>query len=208
MSKRLNRDDIDKFHDCSLYIPARIIFMGSEHGAQWEGDGESGTDSQMAERFIKNMLILESVSSDPITVIMDNVGGDEEHGMAIYDAIKCSKARVTIKVFGQACSMGSVILQAAWKRVMAPNAKQMIHYGSLELEGDAKNVQKIANNAAKNDKAMERIYLERIKEKNPRFKKEALHNMLIHDTYFTAKESVAMGLADSVISEPTKGKKR
>ena len=60
MSKRLNRDDIDKFHDYSLHVPSRTIYMGSENGEQWENGAESGVDAIMAERFIKNILILES----------------------------------------------------------------------------------------------------------------------------------------------------
>lgn len=208
MSKRLNRDDIDKFHDYSIYIPTRTIWMGSEYGEQWEDGEESGVDAIMAERFLKNILILESLSKDPITVIMNNIGGEIEHGMAIYDAIKCCKANVTIKVFGQAYSMGSVILQSAYRRIMAPNAKQMFHYGSLSLAGDAKTVQKTSKDAEKGDKWMKRMYLDRIRERNPKYKIENLEALLSHDTYFTAKESVAMGLADTVLSEPIKRKKR
>jgi ATP-dependent Clp protease, protease subunit len=198
MSRRINRDEIDRFHDYKLYVPARTIYMGSEACVD---EQESGVDALMAERFLKNLLILDTTSGDPITVIMNNVGGEEAHGMAIYDAIKNSRCKITIKVFGMAYSMGSIILQAADKRLMAPNAKQMAHYGSLAMSGHTKTVQKTIKDSEKMDKWMERMYLARIREKNSSYTLEALEKLLDHDTYLTAKESVAMGLADKILSE-------
>src|SRR4051812_11716117 len=102
MAKRVNRDDVDKFHDYSLYIPTRTIFMGSEDYSLEHG--ESGTDGLMTERILKNLTILEGLSSDQITIIMNNIGGDEYHGFGVYDAIKSCKSHVVIKVFGHAMS--------------------------------------------------------------------------------------------------------
>ncbi len=203
MSKRYVKEEVDRFHDYKIYIPTRTIYVGSELA---DGDGESGTDALMAERLLKNITILDSASAEPITIIMNNVGGDECHGMAIYDAIRCCRSTVTIKVFGHAMSMGSIILQAADMRVMAPNSKQMIHYGTLEVSGHAKTVQKTMRDSEKMNKWMERMYLERIQEKNPDYTMEQLKVILDHDTYLTAKESVAMGLADEVLVEHARKK--
>jgi ATP-dependent Clp endopeptidase proteolytic subunit ClpP len=199
MARRNHSDDIEKFHDYKIHIPSRTIYMGSE--VVDIDSGESGCDAAMAERFIKNMIILEGISSDPVTVIINNIGGDEYHGMAIYDAIKLSECEVTIKVFGHAMSMGSVILQAADHRIMTPNSRQMIHYGTWGQHDHAKTAQKIAEEGLKIDKWMENIYLERIKEKNPTFSLKKLTEMLDHDTFLTAEESVELGLADKVLGE-------
>ena len=97
----------------------------------------------MAERAIKALHILDSTAptgDKPITVIMNNPGGDEYHGMAIYDAIKSCKNHVTIVVFGMAMSMGSIILQAADKRVMSANSRVMIHYGTWGINDHPKKV--------------------------------------------------------------------
>src|SRR5277367_5257992 len=105
MPKRVNRDDIDKFHDVGLHLPTRTIYTSTE---QFLGDGEEGgCDSLMAERFVKNMHILSSLSGEPITVLMNNIGGDTYHGLAMYDAIKTCPNHVTVKIFGHAMSMGS-----------------------------------------------------------------------------------------------------
>jgi len=199
MSKRLNRDDIDKWHDSGIYIPTRHIYIGSE---QSDDDmNESGCDYLMAERAVKNLHVLESLSKEPITILMNNVGGDEYHGFAIYDAIRLCESHVTIKVLGHAMSMGSIILQAADERLMSETSRQMIHYGTWGVHDHAKTTQKWAKEGEKIDKWMEQMYLAKMKEKNPHFTLARLQRMLDHDTFLTAKESVECGLADKVLGE-------
>ena len=199
MSKKFNKDEIDRFHDYSIHVPTRTIFMGSE-STDIEM-GESGTDSAMAEKAIKNLHLLEALSKEPITIIADNVGGDEYHGFAIYDAIRACESHVTIKVFGHAMSMGSIILQAADERIMAPTSRQMIHYGTWGVCDHAKTAQQWAKEGLKIDNWMENMYLDKIHQKNPGFPMAKLKKMLDHDTFLTAKESVNLGLADKVLGD-------
>lgn len=197
--KRINRDDIDKFHDYSIYIPTRTIFMGSEDYDLEKG--ESGTDGLMAERVLKNLHILEGMNKEPITVIMDNIGGDVAHGMAIYDAISACQSFVTIKAFGNAMSMGSIILQAGDERIMAPNSSQMIHYGTWSFEGHAKTGHKWAKDNERFENWLEKMYLDKIHGKVPDFSLAKLKKMLDHDTFLTATESVNIGLADKILGD-------
>lgn len=200
MSKRLNRDDVDKFHDYSLYVPTRTIYMGSENVSE-DGEQEAGVNSTMAERQIKNLHILDAASEEPIMIVMNNPGGDVNHGLAIYDAIKACRSHVTVKVFGYAMSMGSIILQAADERIMSENASQMIHYGTMGIQSHVKTVYKHADESKRIDKWMETMYLNKIKEKNPHFTLARLQRMLHHDTFLTAKQSVELGLADKILGE-------
>lgn len=196
---KMNRDDVDKFHDYSIYIPKRILFMGSEEISLEHG--ESGTDAAMAERMIKNLTILEALSKEPITIIMNNIGGDEMHGMAIYDAIKACKSHVTVKVLGNAASMGSIILQAADQRIISPNSVQMIHYGTWTFSGHAKTGQRWAKEFEKFDLWMEQMYLTRIHEKQPGYPIQKLRKMLDHDTFISAEQCIFLGLADKVLDD-------
>jgi ATP-dependent protease ClpP protease subunit len=183
------------FHEHSVFVPSRTLYMGS---VTVNLEGYSGTDSKMAEAFIKNLHVLEALSSDPVTVIMDNPGGDFYHGIAIYDAIKQSPCEITIQVRGHAMSMGSLILQAATKRVMGPMATQMLHYGYMSANHDAKTFQKWAQEADRLDTWAERVYLNRIRAKQPEFTLEALQKLLTHDTFLTAEQSIELGLADII----------
>lgn len=199
MSKRISKDEIDRFHDYSIYTPSRTLYMGSVHIEDGE---ESGTDASMAERLIKGLHILDTSApggESPITIIMNNLGGDWYHGMAIYDAIKVCKNHITIRVYGYAMSMGSVILQAADERIMAPNSKLMIHYGSMGMDHThTKIFKKWAEETDKIDKVMENIYMESIKKIHPEFKQAKLKSMLNFDTILNAQETIDLGLADKV----------
>lgn len=192
---KFTRDDVDKFFDYGIDMAHRTIYMGS---ASVEEDNETGVDAIMAERVIKALHILDQ-KQEPITIIMNNPGGDWYHGMGIYDAIKGCQSEVTVKVYGMAMSMGAVILQAADHRQLAPNSRFMIHYGYTTLVGHAKNVQNWAKEDKKISVLMEDIFIAKIQEKHPLFKREALMEMLDPDTILNAQEAVSLGLADEVL---------
>jgi len=170
--------------------------MGS-HGEDYEV-GESGVDYAMAERVIKNLHFLDR-SEGEITIIMNNIGGDVYHGMAIFDAIKACENEVTIIAYGHAMSMGSVIMQAADTRIMTPNARMMLHYGYGGHNDHLKNLYKHIDELKKLDKIINQIYLEKIKEKKPRFTMKQLEEKMNFDWFLDAKESIEFGLCDKIL---------
>lgn len=189
---KLSRDDVEHFMENELYIPTRTIWIGPTD--------EECTNALMAERAIKNLHILDSKSDDDIEILMLNYGGEVTAGMAIYDAIQVCRSHVTIKVFGCASSMGSIILQAADKRLLSPNAELMIHYGS---EWHDSNHPKIVKAARKRndeyDAWMKSLYLKKIKQKKPEFTPSQLEKMLDFDTFFTPQRAIDYGLADGIL---------
>lgn len=66
-----------------------------------------------------------------ITILLNSRGGYCQHGMTMYDWIrimrKTYKAQIEIVCLGWAASMGSIVMQAASHRVMAREAKMLIH---------------------------------------------------------------------------------
>ncbi len=199
MSRRASHDDIERFHAYHLYVPTRTLYLGSEAGD--EGEGESGCDAIMARHAVKNLHILDTISDDNITILLNNLGGDKYHCFAIVDAIRACRSRVIIKVLGSAMSAGSLILQAADERVMLPNATQMIHYGTWGCVDHSRTVQKNAKESQRVDLWMEQYYWNRIKEKHPTFTLRKVKDLLDHDTFLTASQSVALGLADRIDGE-------
>ena len=195
-------DDLAKLHDYSIYLPTRTIYMGSEeHHIE---HGESGTDGAMAERTIKNLHVLD-ITNEPIHIIMNNLGGDEYACFAIIDAIKRCQSHVTVTAFGHAMSAGSLILQAADERIMAPLAVQMIHYGTWGCVDHSLTFKKWSNENDRINKWMENYYLEKIREAQPKFTLNKLKSMLDHDTFLTAEESLELGLCDSILDYSKKG---
>lgn len=218
---RTNRE-LDKWFDHNVDLDNRTIYMGS---SLKEDDGESGVDNLMAESFIKGMHALETRSTEQITILMNNPGGDWYHGMAIYDAIQTSTCYCTIKVYGQAMSMGSIILQAADSRIMMPNSRLMMHYGDGGIIDHAKTAEKWIDELKRINHEMENLYLQsmlnkeekeghgylakiinKLTDKTYSFSKThkqedirvALKEMLNFDLILTAEETVALGLADEI----------
>jgi ATP-dependent protease ClpP protease subunit len=159
---KLVKEQADNWLHNNIDTINRTIYMGSIKGEM--GD-ELGVDAFMAESLIKAMYLLETLNTDPITILMNNPGGDVFHGLAIYDAIKSSQSHCTIKVFGQAMSMGSIILQSADSRIMMPNSKFMIHYGYDTQDNNTKTVFKWIDESKRIGYFMENVYLDKMMEK-------------------------------------------
>lgn len=187
MPRPRNHDDIAAYHDYDVHIPTRTVYLGSQVHA--EGNEEPGVDYVVASKLSKNMHILNTLSDDPIKVIVNSIGGDFYHMLAIYGSVKRSKAHVTMLVEGIAASAGCVILQAADSRQVDERARLMIHYvqGTYDAETEALNT------------IMEDIFLLRIREKHPKFHREKLKQMMTKETWLDAHQACALGLADEVV---------
>lgn len=81
-----------------------------------------------------------------IEILLDTPGGSVYEGISIYNAIKdYSKGKVTIRVSGMACSMGSYIMLTGKlpgnELVFEPNSIVMIHNPSGSIWGDYRDMQ-------------------------------------------------------------------
>ncbi len=190
---RINRDDVDKLFDYGIYLPNKTLIT--------VGD----SDEETAANIMKGLHVLDSVrQEEPITIKLNNCGGDEYHGMGIYDAIRACKSKVIIIGIGNVHSMGSVMFQAGDERILTPNAKQLIHYGtplSADPDTHAKSQWSWTEECKKFSAWMEQMYLEKIHEKHPDFKLKKLQEMLNFDKVLSARESVNLGLADKILGE-------
>jgi len=193
------KEDIDRWFDYSYLSSKRMIHIGSHNAEMTHESGESGTDCQMSEFFIKAITHLNCVSNQPIIIHMNNLGGDWYHGMSIYDAIRASTAHVYGICWGYAMSMGSIIIQACDTRITAPHCTFMIHDGYDSLSGSCKTIEAWAKHVAKLREKMYKIYLSRMKSAKPRITLKRIEELCSHDTLFNAEEAVKYGLADWVL---------
>jgi ATP-dependent protease ClpP protease subunit len=198
MGGRLIKEDIDRFADYGLYPKTRTILLMENPGE--DGDGQ-GTTCSVAKDLVRNLHLLTSTNSDPITIIMNISGGDFYHGSAIYDAIAgCRDHHITVVGTGYVMSMGSIIIQAADRRVMTPTATMMLHYGSNGKEKDqhSKDLIKTAEEEKRINLWMEDLYLEKIREAQPKFSRRRLREMINFDKYLDAKRALGLGLIDEI----------
>lgn len=168
---KIDKDYVDKWLDNGIDITTRVIYLGPIRGDD-PGDEETeepGIYWNTSRRIIKGIHTLDTNAQcgrKPITIIMNSCGGDWDHGMAIYNAIKYAKNHVTIINMSQATSMTSVIFQAGDYRITSPDGVYMIHDGcSNEGNGSPKSNKNWADyeiNVVQ--PRMYQIYLDRIKE--------------------------------------------
>lgn len=97
---------------------------------------------EMSERVAKQLLLLESEGSGPVTVFIDSPGGDVNAGYAIFDMIRFVSCPVTIVGMGLVASAAALILLAVDKerRVGLPNSSYLIHQPSSQMRGVASDI--------------------------------------------------------------------
>ena len=185
MTARNGWGDVDRVFEYGIDVPSRTLFLTGE------------VDGEQAAQFLKGMHLL---TGGDVNIIMDNTGGDEYHGLAIYDAIATCEEHVTVTVFGHAMSMGSIILQAADDRVLAPNATLMMHYGTWGTGEEEVTFHRVrAKEMERVNALMETAYLERMKAADPRFSLRKLKRMLNGEIYMAPTQAVELGLADRIL---------
>jgi ATP-dependent Clp endopeptidase proteolytic subunit ClpP len=186
--------NVEHFTANGIHPEKSLIYVGSVPSDADEGS-EAGVDFQLAERTVKGLILLAE-RGQPITMILNNIGGDIYHGMAIYDAVKACPVPVNIIVYGQAMSMGSLILQAGTKRLLQPNSTLLLHEGTEGYMGHARDFERMGKEAKRTRKLMTKIYQERSGLSEKKIKK-----LLRFDSWISAEEAVKLGLADGIATE-------
>lgn len=197
MSKRINRDDIDRLHDYSLHLPTRTVFL--ETPLNDDGD-EHGVGYAMAQRVIKNLRILDHVSDAPITLIINTNGGDICTGMGIYDAIRACRSPIRGLVVGNANSMGSVLLQACDIRASTPHSTIMYHAGTMDGASGApfrEGIRAVKYEEHLGD-IIDRIMYERVKTAKPKLSYEKFKVETDRGIYCTPAQALEWGFLDEV----------
>lgn len=194
---------IENFFNFGIELSTRTLYVGS-HVSGSLSEAESGVDAKMAEHVTKGLILCAAADRErEITIIMNNIGGDLTHGWAIYDAIAHCPCPTTMHIFGYAMSMGCVVLQAANKRLIAPRANIMVHYGSAIFGGSPEEMDAHMKDWKRNLLKIEDVFFKRMQEKDPQFKREKLKELMKKDSYMDAQEAVDLGLADEIIELPS-----
>ncbi len=102
-----------------------------------------GIDKEMAEKLIKQMLLLEADGDDSIKVFIDSPGGDADAGYAIFDMLRFIKPEVITIGMGTVASAGALVHLAATKenRLSLPNAHFLIHQPLSGIRGVATEIE-------------------------------------------------------------------
>lgn len=170
------------------FLEDRAIFL-------WEG-----VDDKMAQSVVQQIIYLDSLNSEDITIYVNSPGGSISAGLAIYDAMQFAKSDIKTICMGQAASMGAVLLTAGTKgkRYVWEHARVMIHqplisgnmYGpATDIEIQAEEMMRI------------RTIMNEILSKHSGVSVKTIEKDTDRDNFLSAEEAVKYGLADEVVKK-------
>lgn len=136
---------------------------------------------------------LAGVEGD-LTVRCSSPGGDAFEGVAIMNLLRAHPGRVTGVVEGYAASAASVLMVGGCDHlILRPSAEIMIHNAWAWVDGGADEFRELADSLDRMNDKMAAIYAEK-SGGDPASFREAM----ARETWYTAEEAVAAGLADEV----------
>lgn len=170
----------------SRLLNDRIIFLGEE------------VTDVSANLIVAQLLFLES--EDPgkdIHMYINSPGGSVSAGLAIYDTMQYIKCDVSTICIGMAASMGAFLLAGGTKgkRFALPNSTIMIHQPSGGAQGQATEIQIVADHIAKTKRTLNEILAA-----NTGQPLEVVEKDTDRDNYMSAEEALAYGLIDGVVT--------
>lgn len=155
--------------------------------------GEIGGWGITANEFIKDLKAIDDGVS-PVVVAFNTIGGDLFDGLAIHNALNRLGERCTARIDALAASAGSVAACGAHRLVMASNAMLMVHNPWTWTSGDAEDLRRVADVLDQTFEAIIAAY----RAKAPDIDDAELRRMVNDETWLTAQEALALGLADEV----------
>jgi ATP-dependent protease ClpP protease subunit len=155
--------------------------------------GEIGTWGITANQFVQDLRAMDDGVS-PVIAAFNSIGGDLFDGLAMHNALSRLGERCTGRIDALAASAASVAVCGAHRVVIASNAMLMIHNPYTYAGGDAEDFRRVADVL---DQTLEAI-IAAYKAKAPDIDDAELRRMVNAETWLTANEAVALGLADEV----------
>ena len=175
----------DRVYDlCSRLLKDRIILLTGE------------INDNTANIIVSELLYLDSINHNDISIYINSPGGSITSGMAIYDTMNFIKSDVSTICIGMAASMAAFLLSSGKKekRYILPNSEVMIHQPLGGVNGQATEIKIAADRILKlKDK------LNNILANNTNKPLDKIQNDTERDHFMDAKESLEYGIIDKIL---------
>ena len=170
----------------SRLLKDRIIFITGE------------INENLANIVISELLYLDSLNHEDISIYINSVGGEVSSGLAIYDTINFIKSDVKTICLGLAASMGAFLLSAGTKgkRYALPNSEIMIHQPLGAAKGKATDIEIAATHILKLKEKLNKILA-----KNTNKNIKSIIKDTKDDNYMSAKEALSYNIIDEIIEK-------
>ena len=171
----------------SRLLKDRIIFLGTP------------INDEVSNLIISQLLFLEAEDPDKdIYLYINSPGGIITSGLAVYDAIQYIKPDVATICFGQASSMGAVLLAcgARRKRYALPHARIMLHQPWGGIEGQASDIAIQAREIVRMRKVLDKILKHHTGQSLGKIQQDTER-----DFFMSPEQAIKYGIIDEVILE-------
>jgi ATP-dependent Clp protease protease subunit len=157
--------------------------------------GEVNKD--LAERTIRQLLLLEADGDEPVRVFIDSPGGDVDAGFAIFDMIRFVRPPVWTMGMGLVASAAAIIQLAAPKdrRVGLPNSHYLIHQPLSGIRGVATDIEIHARELEKLRNKINHLIADETGTELSRVEQDT-----DRDFWMNAEEAVRYGLIGTIVS--------
>jgi len=168
----------------SRLLKNRIILIG----------GEINDDT--ANIVIAELLYLDSLNQNDISIYINSPGGSITSGMAIYDTINFIKSDVSTTCVGIAASMAAFLLACGTKgkRYCLPNSEVMIHQPLGGVQGQATEIDIVAKRIINLKNKLNNILANNTKKSLKQIEKDT-----DRDYYMSAAEAFDYGIIDKIL---------
>lgn len=153
-------------------------------------------DDNCANIVVAQLLYLDSISNDDISLYINSPGGSITAGMAIYDTMNFIKSDVETICVGIAASMGAFLLSSGklGKRYCLPNSEVMIHQPLGGAQGQATEIQIAALRILRMKKKLNEILAN-----NTSKPIEVIEHDTERDYFLSSEEALEYGLIDKIL---------
>ncbi len=153
-------------------------------------------DENLANIIVSELLYLDSINHQDISLYINSPGGSVTAGMAIYDTIHFIKSDVSTICLGMAASMGAFLLSsgAKGKRFCLPNSEVMIHQPLGGAQGQATEIKIAAEHILKIKQKLNDILA-----RNTGKEKGIIENDTERDFFMDANEALEYGIIDKIL---------
>ncbi len=147
---------------------------------------------------VSELLYLDSINHDDISIYINSPGGSVTAGMAIYDTMNFIDSDVSTICIGMAASMAAFLLSSGTKgkRFSLPNSEIMIHQPLGGVRGQATEIKIAAERILKLKKKLNQLLAD-----NTGQKLEKVENDTERDYFLDPTEALEYGLIDKVLEK-------
>lgn len=159
-------------------------------------NGEINDNS--ANIVVAELLYLDSLNNDDISLYINSPGGSITAGMAIFDTMNFIKSDISTICVGMAASMAAFLLSSGekGKRYILPNAEVMIHQPLGGAQGQATEIKIAAERILKLKKKLNKILSD-----NTGKDIDTIDNDTERDYFMDSDEALNYGIVDKVLKK-------